>query len=891
MTLKSGARIGPYEILSMLGAGAMGEVYRARDTRLSRIVAIKVLGDGADGQSKASQRFAQEARVLSGLNHPHICGFCDIGDENGVHFLVMEYLEGETLASRLRRGQTLPIDQALRYAIEIADALDHAHRCGLVHRDLKPSNIMLTRSGAKLLDFGLAKREAAGAIVGNSRDGPLSTQSLTADGAILGTPSYMAPEQLHGAEADVRTDIFAFGQVVYEMLNGRRAFEGPSQASVIAAILEHDPVPFSSGDAIAPPMLESIVMRCLAKTPDERWQTASDLRQALTWIAEGATQMTGISDAARLRRSALRRAWLTGLFAVIAAVTTTALILTLFRRGLPDVDAIRFVISAPEGASFTQSSAFMALSPDGRSLAFVTSSQGGKLSLWIRSLDSLTAREIATDAVQPFWSPDSRFVGFYVRGKLKKIDAMGGVAQTLADSWSQPGAWSRDGVILFRPKSDGGLSQIPAAGGPAAAVTDLDHSLGETAHEWPQFLPDGRHFLYLARSTQPEHDSVLYLASLDSRDRVRLFKSDSQATYAPPGFLISMLGNALLAQPFDASRFRVTGEPIAIADHVERNPDSHRGAFSVSQTGVLAYRPTGDTELVWFARTGQRMEKVGTPGRYSNPALSPDSRQVAVARVDPETGTTDIWLYELARAVASRFTFDPASDDMPLWTPDGSHIVFKSGRNGAFAFYRRASSGSGPDEVMLSGLGPGATPLSWSPDGRFLVFGATGGPQRSALWLLPSFGDRKPFPYLQAPVNELQGQVSPDGRWMAYTSIESGRNEVYVRPFPSGEGRWQISTSGGLEPTWRGDGRELFFLAVNQDLMAVAIKPGSISDAGAPTRLFGTAMSGGTIMTTYTRNQYVVAADGQRFLINQGAGGVPTSPVTVVVNWTSALRK
>jgi serine/threonine protein kinase len=889
MTLQSGARIGPYEIQGTLGAGGMGEVYRARDTRVSRLVAIKVLG-ASDSRASTQQRFAQEAKALSGLNHPHICAFCDIGEEDGVQFLVMEYLKGETLASRLHRGGKLSIDEALRYAIEIADALDHAHRCGVVHRDLKPSNIMLTRSGAKLLDFGLAKRRAP-AIVGDVSDGPQSTQSLTIDGAILGTPSYMAPEQLHGADADARTDIFAFGQVVYEMLTGRRAFDGASQASVIAAILERNPEPLSASQTLAPPLLESILMRCLAKAPDDRWQTASDLGQALTWIAQGATETTGISDARRVRRSGLPGAWLAGLLVVIAAVTMM-FIFRLFRNGLPDVDPIRFVISPPEGTSFTQSSAFMALSPDGRSLAFVTSSQGGQVSLWIRSLDSLTAHEIASGGVQPFWSPDSRFIGFYVRGKLEKIDAAGGVAQTLADSLSQPGAWSRDGVILFRPKSDGGLSQISAAGGPTTAVTSLDHSLGETSHEWPQFLPDGRHFVYLARSTEPEHDSVLYLASIDSRERVPLFRSDSQVTYVPPGFLISMAGNALLARPFDASRLRVTGEPMAIADHVERNPDSHRGAFSVSQTGVLAYRSLiGDTELVWFDRTGQRMQKLGAPARYSNPALSPDNRQLAVARVDPETGTTDIWLYELARTVFSRFTLDPASDDMPLWTPDGSHIVFKSSRNKTFAFYQQASSGSGPDEVMLSGLGPQATPLSWSPDGQFLVFAANGGPQRNALWLLPSFGDRKPFPYLRAPVNELQGQVSPNGRWMAYESNESGRNEVYVRSFPSGEGRRQISTNGGLEPAWRSDGNELFFLAANQDLMAVAVKPNSISDAGAPTRLFGTAMEAGTIMTTYTRNQYVVAADGQRFLINQSAGPAPNSPVTVIVNWAAALKK
>jgi serine/threonine protein kinase/Tol biopolymer transport system component len=897
MTLKSGARIGPYEIQSTLGEGGMGEVYRARDTRVSRIVAIKVLGARVDSRPHAQQRFAQEARALSGLNHPHICAFCDIGEENGVQFLVMEYLEGETLASRLRRGGRLPIDQALRHAIAIADALDHAHRRGLVHRDLKPSNIMLTRSGAKLLDFGLAKPGAPGPIIGHAHEAPQSTQTLTAEGAILGTLSYMAPEQLHGADTDVRTDIFAFGAVVYEMLTGRPAFEGVSQASVIAAILERNPEPLSSGQPIAPPLLESIVMRCLAKTPDERWQTASDLGQALRWIAEGASQVTGISPGVRVRPFASRLAWMTGLFAVIAAVTTIILVFTVFRRESPNVHAIRFVVSAPENATFTPSSAFMAVSPDGHALAFVASSPDGKIGLWIRSLDSLVAHQLATIAGgQPFWSPNGRFLGFFADGKLKKIDLAGGVPQTLADSQEPRGAWNRDDVILFKPHSDGGLYRILASGGPATLVTSPDRSLGETAHDWPQFLPDGRHFLYLARSTQPEHDSVAYAASLDSKDRIRLFRTDSQVVYAPPGLLVHMLGNTLVAQPFDASTLRVTGEPIPIAEQVERNParGSRRGAFSVSQTGVLAYRPTRDTELVWFDRRGRRLEKIAPSGHYSNPALSPDQRRVAVARVDPETGIRNIWLIELARSVVSRFTVNASAEDMPLWSEDGSRILFKSYRGAGWDFYQKASSGTGAEETVLTGLELTATPLAWSQGGRFLVYSAHSDPNfplRPNLWLLPWLGDRKPFPYLQTRFDEPQGQPSPDGRWMAYVSDESGSNEVYVRPFPSGEGKWQISVKGGLEPSWRGDGKELFYLGANQDLMAVAVKASPALEAGEPTRLFETAMSSGFINLAYTRSQYVVAADGQRFLINQGAGPVPTSPVTVVVNWTAALNK
>jgi serine/threonine protein kinase len=907
MTVKSGARIGPYEIQALLGAGGIGEVYRARDTRLGRTVAIKVLSAQIDSHPKGRLRFEQEARAISSLSHPHICALFDVGeepltssasgDEDVMRFLVMEYLEGETLAARLLRG-SLPVEEALRYAIDIADALDHAHRHGIVHRDLKPSNIMLTRAGTKLLDFGLAQPRTAAVIAEQAGEAGPPTRTLTAEGTIVGTLSYMAPEQLHGADTDLRTDIFAFGAVLYEMLTGRRAFEGQSQASVIAAILERNPAAPSTIQPIATPLLESIVMRCLAKDPDERWQTANDLRQALRWIAEGVPQVTGDS-AVRVLHTAhrARRAWIAAtVFGVIAALLTAVLIFTSSRES-PDVHAIRFVVSPPENAGFTQSSAFMAVAPDGHALALVASSPEGKISLWIRSLDSLAARELVIDGVQPFWSPDSRFLGFHAGGKLKKIDVGGGVPQTLADAQPQIGAWSRDGVILFKANRGGGLSRISTAGGTSTPATTPDAALGETAHNWPQFLPDGRHFLYLANSKQPEHDSVVYAASLDSSDRVRLFRSDSHVTYAPPGFLIYILGNILVAQPFDSSALRVTGDPIPIANQVERNPEpgSRRGAFSVSQTGVLAYRPIGDTELVWFDRSGRRLEKVGQSARYSNPALSPDNKQVAVAGLDPETGAQDIWLVDLMRGVTSRFTFDPASDDMPLWSADGRRILFKSHRGATWAFYQKTSNGTGPDEMVLNGFAtPNTTPLFWSPDGRFLVYSAGAHPdpgRRNELWLLPWLGDRKPLPYLRTPFNEAQGQVSPDGRWMAYVSNKSGSNEVYVRPFPSGEGEQQISIKGGSEPTWRGDGKELFYLDANQDLMAVTIKTGSSPDAGRPTRLFGTTMSSGFINTAYTRNQYTVTADGQRFLINQRVAAGPGLPITVVLNWPAALKR
>jgi Tol biopolymer transport system component len=678
------------------------------------------------------------------------------------------------------------------------------------------------------------------------------------------------------------------------MLTGRPAFDGASQASVIAAILERSPEPLSSGQPIAPPLLESIVTRCLAKTPDERWQSASDLGQALRWVAEGSSETTSTS-AVRVRSSASRLAWTVGLFVVTAAFAAIVLLFTVFRREPRGLHAIRFVVSPPESTTFSVSSAFMSVSPDGHALAFVASSPDGKVGLWIRSLDSLVAQQIAAGG-QPFWSPNGRFLGFYADGKLKKVDVAGGVPQTLADSQEPRGAWNRDDVIIFKRNADGGLFRISASGGPTAAVTTLDHSLGETAHEWPQFLPDSRHFLYLARSTQAEHDSIAYVASLDSQDRIRLFRSDSQVTYVPPGLLVYMLGNTLLAQPFHASTLRVTGEPIPIAEQVERNParGSRRGAFSVSETGVLAYRATHDTELVWFDRSGRRLERIAPLGHYSNPALSPDQRRVAVTWLDPATDTTNIRLIDLARGGVSRFTVNTTDEDMPVWSEDGSRILFKSYRGASWDFRQKASSGIGAEETVLTGLGRSATPLAWSQGGRFLVYSDRSGSnfpppdKANNLWLLPWLGDRKPIPFLQTRFNEPAGEPSPDGRWMAYVSDESGRNEVYVRPFPSGDVNWQVSVNGGMEPSWRGDSRELYYLAANQDLMAVTVKASSNLDASPPTRLFDTAMSSGFINLAYTRNRYVVAADGQRFLINQGAA---TTAVTVVVNWTAALTK
>jgi Tol biopolymer transport system component len=906
MTFASGVRIGPYEIQSALGAGGFGEVYRARDTRLGRTVAIKILTARLIRDARARQRFDREARAVASLSHPHICPVYDISETDGIPFLVMEFLEGETLALRLVRGP-LTINEVLRYAIDIADALDHAHRQGIVHRDLKPSNIMLTRSGATLLDFGLAKAHGPLSIADHWLDDVPATRTLTREGAILGTLHYMAPEQLHGSDTDARTDVFAFGALLYEMVTRRHAFEGKSQASVIAAILEQHPAPITTRQPLAPPLLDHIVSRCLAKDPDDRWQTISDVKRELQWLAEGGADHRRPAVATSGGRRPHHLAWLAGgIWLAVGTVSTVGLARSSWR--IPtDPPVVRFVVGPPEEGRFTQSPAALAVSPDGRFLAFIAVTRGATR-IWLRSLDSLAARALpgTEGAVQPFWSPDSRFLAWIAGGKLRKIDIAAGLSQTVADADSfQSGTWSRDNAVLLKSELEGNLLRIPVAGGPAKPITTLEKSRGETVHTWPQFFPDNRHFLYLARSTQPQHDGVVYLGSLDSQAPARLFAPDSHAVYTEPGYLLYMRANTLVAQPFDADSFHVTAEPVAIAQQVDFNASSRRGAFSVSQTGVLAYRPIGGTKrLIWVDRTGKTIESIGPPGHYLNPALSPDEKRVAVARLDPETGAQSIWLIEVARGIASRFTFDQSKDDRPLWSSDGTRIIFESHRGGTSHLYEKPFIGTGGTELLLEKMGVGVTPLDWSRDGRFLLYHQAGfdippetaaANPRRGLWLLPLTGTRQPVPLSQTET-EAESRLSPGGRWLAYVSGESGEGNVYVRPFPSGEGKWQISVGGGAEPRWRGDGKELFYLTRDHKMMALPIGAATSFEPGVAKVLFE-ASRFGLSPNLAIRNQwaffadYVPSADGQRFLINEAVAGTTSSPITVVVNWTALLKK
>jgi serine/threonine protein kinase len=883
-----GDRIGPYEIASLTGRGGMGEVYRARDTRLDRTVAVKLLSpDVVDGIARR-ERFEREARAVSSLNHPNICSLYDVGEQDDTPFLVMEYVEGETLAERLVRG-ALPIEQALRYAIEIVDALDHAHNRGIVHRDLKPANIMLTQAGVKLLDFGVAKLKGRASISGRASAVPQALHTITEDGAVIGTLQYMAPEQLEARDTDQRTDVFAFGAVVYEMATGQPAFGGSDRASVMAAILGHDPSPCSVVRRETPPLLDEIVTRCLAKSPADRWQTANDLKQALARVTDARARIDGRASSWSPRR--MPRGWVAAAaIAVLTSLTVMAVIVA--SRSVPtDTRPFRFIVPPPANANFNQSSAFMAVSPDGHSLAFVASSRDGNDALWIRSLDSLDARQLpGTDGgAQPFWSSDSRFLAFGVVGAmdtLRKLNVASGSSQAISGSRAAPGAWNDEGVILFPGGRERGgvLYQIPAAGGSPAPVTSLDEARAETNHNWPLFLPDGRHFIFLSRSARLEHDGVTYVGSLDSADRVRLIRADSHAVYAPQGYLLFLQVNTLVAQAFDPATLRLTGEPVPIAEQVERTPGTLRGAFSISRTGVLAYRPIGETRLAWYDRAGRQLQSVGPPGPYSNPALSPDEQQIAVGRLDFDTGASNIWVIDLARGgLASQLTFDASPEEMPLWSPDGSHIVYRS----RMSLYQKAATGIGKPEVLPV---RGGTALDWFRDDRSLLYYARSPNGEFDLWMLPSTADRTPVGVLRTTFQEGYARLSPDGRWMAYVSDESGRNEVYVRAFPSGDGKRQVSTQGGLEPMWRGDAKEMFYLAPDRSLMSVVVRGGTTFEANPPTRLFETRMSV-VSNPSYTRNQYVVSADGQRFLINQPDAGTPLSPITVVVNWQAALKQ
>jgi eukaryotic-like serine/threonine-protein kinase len=907
--LASGTRLGSYEILSAIGAGGMGEVYKARDTRLDRIVAIKVLSSEVASIPDLRERFEREARTVASLNHPHICTLHDVGHQDGTDFLVMEFLEGETLEQRLKKG-ALPLEQALQVGIQIADALDKAHRAGIIHRDLKPGNIMLVGPGgrrggpsgppcAKLLDFGLAKRTAPAVAATGLSMLPTTPPNLTAQGTILGTFQYMAPEQLEGREADARTDIFAFGSVVYEMVTGRKAFEGKSQVGLIGAILEREPVPISTIQPSAPPALDRILQRCLAKDPDERWQSAGDLAAQLKWIAEPAAPpivAPAIPAETPARATRASRVWMAVAAVLLVAAIGLGLTALSYYQALGEAPALRFSVSPPENTFFDSNPPGFVptVSPDGRRLAFTTREPSNAIRIWVRSLDTLDPQPLqGTDgASYPFWSPDSRSIAFFAQGKLKRVDVAGGQPVTLCDAANgRGGTWNRDGVILFAAAATGPLYRVGSGGGEPVAVTK---SQGPGGHRFPSFLPDGRQFLYLRLEAGV---TGIFVGALDSAESKRLLAADSNALYSAPGELLFVRQGTLLRQSFNVTTVEMSGDPTPAAEQVAVG--NFVGAFSVSESGVLAYRSgpgtIGNVQLGWFDRTGKLVETVGAAGPFRGVDLSPDGKRLAVHRHDGNGG--DVWLLDLARrGTMTRFTFDASQDNAsPVWSPDGSRIVFGSLRNGKWGLYEKAASGTGAEQLLVESDLP-KMPMAWSPDGKLLAYWVSDPKTAGDQWVLPFGGDRKPSPLLQTPFNEGHLQISPNGKWIAYQSPESGRAEVYVRPFPTGEGKWQISANGGTYARWRPDGTELFYLSIASlgKLTSVKVNPaGPTFEYGDPTELFDSGYVNFIHGLNY--HTYAVSPDGQRFLIPRPEAALDTeaapAPITVVVNWTRALTR
>jgi serine/threonine protein kinase len=887
MSLTKGTKLGPYEVQSMIGEGGMGQVFRAVDLRLNRSVAIKVLPRHFSDSLEMTERFEREAQAIAGLNHPHICTLHDVGHQDGTAYLVMEFLEGETLARRLERGP-LSVAEALNVGIEIADALDKAHRQGIVHRDLKPANIMLTKNGAKLLDFGLAKLKPP-----TGQSAMLSAVPTNADvtiqGTILGTLQYMPPEQLEGRDADFRTDIFAFGNVLYEMLTGRKAFEGRSHASLISSIMNAEPKPIRPHEAAVPGALDHVLRVCLRKEPDDRWQTFHDLGVQLQWLASGGGGETETS--ATTLPSTHPRQKLPWMLVAVAAVLaiTMAIPAYLYFRGAPSPEEIRFSVRTP----IMRNATFLSVSPDGRRIAFVASTENGGSAVFVRSLDSTDVKQLrgtegATDV--PFWSPDSRSIAFVVTGgKLRRVAVDGQATQDISNL-AGPGTWNDEDIILFSARNV--LYRVAASGGEPQQITTLAE--GETGHYAPHFLPGGRRFLYTSWSETGSSNNI-NVGSLDSKETTRLVSGSSKALFAMPGYLLYQRDATLLAHAFNPTNTTVSGEPIPVADGLPSLQGFARAAFSASQTGILLYRAgsTSSRQFVWVNRTGAEIEAAADVRAYTdNFALSPDEKQVAVS-IDAGGGSrSDVWIVDLARNVTSRLTHDERGSTTGrdvVWSPDGLELAYSFYAQSAASTSTadiavRKTNGLGQEDVIV-GSSNSEFVEDWSADGKFLIYG-TWAPTPTDFWAV-GLADRKPFPVLQSPFRKDEPHFSPDWKWLAYASEESGKWEIYAMSFPKADQKRQISNSGGSQPRWRRDGKELFYLASDGKLMAVDVTTtASNIQSGAPRVLFDTRLS-----MIPTMDQYAAAGDGQRFLLLRTVGVEASEPLTVVVNWPAMIKK
>lgn len=858
----------------------MGEVYLARDEKINRDVAIKVLPSAYAADPERLRRFEQEAQATGALNHSNILAVYDVGTHDGAPYVVSELLEGETLRERLSHGP-LPQRKVIDYALQVARGLAAAHDKGIIHRDLKPENLFITKDGrVKILDFGLAKLTGTGDYSQSQTEVP--TRRVDTDpGVVMGTIGYMSPEQLRSRPADHRTDIFSFGAILYEMLSGKRAFRGESTADTMSAILREDPPELSDSNKTISPALERVVNHCLEKNPEERFNSSRDLAFAIEALS-GSAGMSGSTTTiltARPSQKTSRRELLGWAVAALLLLTTGLLAMLYFRRPTVEERSVRFLVSIPDGVAGGE---MPVISPDGQTLAFAAY-VNGKRFIFTRSLGKFEAQQLAgtEDGAYPFWSPDSRYLAFFSDNKLKKVEAAGGSPQTLCDARSAyGGTWNRDGIILISLDTKG-INRVPATGGSVTAVLPLDPSRKELAQAWPYFMPDGRHFLYQSWNGKTD-DSAIMVGTVDGSERKLLFKADSSPVYAS-GYLLFARGSTVLAQQIDESRLELKGEAFPIAENVNFMSSNSYASVSVSDTGVMSYwvGTVSQRQLIWFDRSGKQLKVVGPPGEVNDIVLSPDGKRVAMQRLDNDN--SDIWLMDLERGVPSRFTFGAETDDTPVWSPDGSSIVF-SGGNSLFDLYQKKSNGIGSPELLLKSE-TGKEASAWSRDGKFLLFTDIKSDTSSDIWVLPFESGSKPYALVASEFEEGLGQFSPDGRWFAYVSNESGRTEVYVQSFPVSGGKWLISSGGGSQPRWRGDGKELFYIAPDKKLMSVTVNAGSTFETTTPAVLFITQ-----VHSYNSPNRYVVSADGQQFLVNCPAGEVTRTPFAIVTNWASSLK-